>query len=68
MSGQTPEQRARDHPHTDPGDGRTECQRCGKWVHECIHSCKGVPVTQAAWERWLEEQAALPEPTDGAKS
>lgn len=43
---------APDHPHTDPKDGRTECDVCGKWVHECIHSCKGVPVTDAAWERW----------------
>jgi hypothetical protein len=40
-----------DHPHTDPGDGRTECDVCGKWVFEAIHSCKGVPVTDAAWER-----------------
>lgn len=40
-----------DHPHNDPGDGRTECDTCGKWVYECIHSCKGVPVTAAAWDR-----------------
>jgi hypothetical protein len=40
-----------DHPHTDPGDGRTECQTCGKWVHLVIHSCKGVPVTVAARQR-----------------
>lgn len=40
-----------DHPHTDPGDGRTECQTCGKWVFECLHSCKGVPVTEAALAR-----------------
>lgn len=37
-----------DHPHTDPGDGRTECQTCGKWVWPVIHSCKGVPVTARA--------------------
>lgn len=37
-----------DHPHTDPGDGRQECDRCGKWVFRIIHSCKGVPVTDAA--------------------
>lgn len=43
-----------DHPHVDPGDGRTECQKCGKWVFECIHSCKGVPVTVAAWNRQLD--------------
>lgn len=43
-----------DHPHSDPGDGRTECDVCGKWVHECIHSCKRVPVTEAAWARWHE--------------
>lgn len=46
-----------DHPHTDPGDGRTECQTCGKWVFEAIHSCKGVPVTEAAWARILERAA-----------
>ena len=40
-----------DHPHTDPGDGRTECDVCGKWIWPSIHSCKGVPVTPAAWER-----------------
>lgn len=37
-----------DHPHFDPGDGRTECLPCGKWVFPVIHSCKGVPVTEAA--------------------
>lgn len=42
-----------DHPHTDPGDGRTECQTCGKWVWLVTHSCKGVPVTQAAMDRLL---------------
>jgi hypothetical protein len=41
-----------DHPHTDPGDGRTECDRCGKFVFPAIHSCKGVPVTAAARDRW----------------
>jgi hypothetical protein len=40
-----------DHPHLDPGDGRVECQVCGKWVHLVIHSCKGVPVTAAAKAR-----------------
>jgi hypothetical protein len=40
-----------DHPHTDPGDGRKECERCGKWVWPAIHSCKGVPVTAAAARR-----------------
>ncbi|MGW5556878.1 hypothetical protein ACWER9_06600 [Micromonospora sp. NPDC003944] len=42
---------APDHPHTDPGDGRTECVRCGKYVWPVIHSCKGVPVTAAARAR-----------------
>ncbi|MFD6565478.1 hypothetical protein [Micromonospora profundi] len=42
---------AADHPHTDPGDGRTECERCGKFVWPAIHSCKGVPVTAAARAR-----------------
>jgi hypothetical protein len=40
-----------DHPHVDPGDGRTECQTCGKYVYPVIHSCKGVPVTVAAKNR-----------------
>lgn len=40
-----------DHPHTDPGDGRTECDRCGKFVFPAIHSCKRVPVTAAARAR-----------------
>lgn len=40
-----------DHPHTDPGDGRTECRTCGKWVHLVIHSCKGIPVTAQAQAR-----------------
>jgi len=40
-----------DHPHSDPGDGRTECDTCGKWVFLVIHSCKRVPVTEAAWAR-----------------
>lgn len=40
-----------DHPHTDPGDGRTECDRCGKYIWPATHSCKGVPVTEAARER-----------------
>ena len=41
-----------DHPHTDPGDGRQECQPCGKWVFPAIHSCKGVPVTARARARF----------------
>ncbi len=40
-----------DHPRTDPGDGRTECPTCGKFVFPVIHSCKGVPVTDAARAR-----------------
>lgn len=40
-----------DHPHNDPGDGRTECDVCGKWIRPAIHSCKGVPVTDAAYAR-----------------
>jgi hypothetical protein len=45
-----------DHPHSDPGDGRTECQTCGKWIREVIHSCKGVPVTEAAWARFTADE------------
>ncbi len=45
-----------DHPHTDPGDGRIECDTCGKWVHLVIHSCKRVPVTVAAVLRWEERR------------
>jgi hypothetical protein len=40
-----------DHPYFDPGDGRTECRTCGKWVWPVVHSCKGVPVTVAALAR-----------------
>lgn len=49
-----------DHPHIDPGDGRTECDTCGKWVFECIHSCKGVPVTDAAWARFNARHGIRP--------
>lgn len=51
-----------DHPHTDPGDGRAECERCGKFVWPAIHSCKGVPVTAAAMERWERRQRLATEP------
>lgn len=46
--------RTADHPHTDPGDGREECDLCGKWVWLGTHSCKRVPVTDAAMRRWQE--------------
>ncbi len=49
-----------DHPHTDPGDGRSECQVCGKFIWPATHSCKGVPVTQAARARYAERLAARP--------
>lgn len=52
-----------DHPHTDPGDGRTECLTCGKWVSPPIHSCKRVPVTEAARRRAAPE-AEAPEHTE----
>ena len=45
-----------DHPYEDPGDGRAECDVCGKWVWLVIHSCKGVPVTEAAIKRWDERR------------
>lgn len=31
-----------DHPHEDPGDGREQCETCGKWVWLVTHSCKGI--------------------------
>lgn len=34
-----------DHLHSDPGDGRSECPTCGKWVWLVTHSCKGISVT-----------------------
>jgi hypothetical protein len=40
-----------DHPHSDPGDGREECDVCGKWVWLVTHSCKRIPVTAAAIDR-----------------
>ncbi|MEU4781047.1 hypothetical protein [Micromonospora sp. NPDC023633] len=45
-----------DHPHTDPGDGRTECDGCGKYVWPVIHSCKGIPVTAKAWARYAQRR------------
>lgn len=48
-----------DHPHNDPGDGRTECNVCGKWIWEVTHSCKGIPVTEAARKRAYERQPDL---------
>lgn len=46
-----------DHPHSDPGDGRTECDTCGKYVWPATHSCKGVPVTPPAVARYQARQA-----------
>lgn len=48
-----------DHPHTDPRDGRSECDVCGKFVWLVTHSCKGVPVTAAAMKRMEARRAAL---------
>jgi len=47
-----------DHPHADPGDGRSECDVCGKWIWPATHSCKGVPVTDAARRRYMDRLAA----------
>ncbi|MFY1686396.1 hypothetical protein [Plantactinospora sp. WMMB782] len=62
------ERRPADHPHTDPDDGRSECDRCGKFVWPAIHSCKGVPVTVAARARWdaahAVEPVTAPNPAD----
>ncbi len=33
-----------DHPYEDPGDGRSQCEVCGKFVWPGLHSCKGVRV------------------------
>lgn len=46
-----------DHPYSDPGDGRSECQTCGKFIWPATHSCKRVPVTQAAMARYAEKLA-----------
>lgn len=48
-----------DHPHTSPGDGRSECQTCGKWIWPVTHSCKGVPVTEAAMARYVRRGMLL---------
>lgn len=63
----TPRQPVRaDHPYTDPGDGRTECLTCGKWVFPAIHSCKRVPVTEAALKRRQNNPATCVDcPVDG---
>lgn len=47
-----------DHPYSDPGDGRSECDCCGKWIWPVTHSCKGVPVTEAARRRRAAARAA----------
>lgn len=47
----SPEAIRADHPYSDPGDGRSECRTCGKWIWPVTHSCKGVPVTEAARAR-----------------
>lgn len=39
-----------DHPYSDPGDGRSECETCGKWVWPFLHSCKGIRVTPTTHE------------------
>lgn len=49
-----------DHPHADPGDGRPECTVCGKYVWPATHSCKGVPVTNAARARLSAETTEVP--------
>jgi hypothetical protein len=49
-----------DHPYTDPGDGRTECDACGKWIFEVTHSCKRVPVTEAARARYAARLYDVP--------
>ncbi len=48
-----------DHPYADPGDGRSECDVCGKFVWPVTHSCKGVPVTEAAMGRFRSRMAQL---------
>lgn len=48
-----------DHPYADPSDGRGECQICGKWIWPVTHSCKGVPVTEAATRRYISRTAPL---------
>lgn len=53
-----------DHPHHDPGDGRTECERCGKFVWPVTHSCKGVPVTDAVRARYQAAHAVTAVPAE----
>lgn len=48
-----------DHPHTDPDDGRTECDVCGKWIFPVIHSCKRIPVTEVAKVRHEARRATV---------
>jgi hypothetical protein len=55
---------ATDHPYTDQGDGRTECQTCGKWVWPVTHSCKRVPVTEAALARHLDRAQSATNPQE----
>lgn len=49
------------HPLSDPGDGRQECDVCGKWVWLVTHSCNRVPFTEAAIQRWTTRGKSIPE-------
>ena len=44
-----------DHPYTDPGDGRTRCETCGKYVWLVINSCKGVLIKRGDGNGDVEE-------------
>jgi len=60
---------APDHPRTDPGDGRAECDLCGKFVWAVTHSCKGTaPVlTDPGYGRtWVPQPFKVCRQTRGA--
>lgn len=52
------------HPTTNPGDGREQCEVCGKYVFPVTHSCSGVRVAAmdggpSFWPYGIEREAGL---------
>lgn len=43
------------HPTSDPGDGRTQCPGCRRYVWPVIHSCPARPATEAKGQAGEDE-------------
>ncbi len=43
-------------PFTDPGDGRTKCEKCQKYVWPAIHSCRARTASPLADQRSIEQR------------